>query len=74
MTCKHLTITSKRHAPMEGANPSSSQGPQGWPVCSLGRQPFQEFLFAQTTCEETPEEGPCWWWAKVYPSQPDTAF
>jgi hypothetical protein len=60
MTCKFLS-TSKRIMP-GGTEIGGSPLPYAidMPICKLGRKP--DILFWASKCNETPQEGLCWFW------------
>ncbi len=60
MTCKYLNKTKKRLRAVIGG--SAFPRTREEPICTLGRQPA--IIGWASRCEETSEQGPCWWWLR----------
>jgi len=72
MTCKCLTT--KFVIIPGGSEVGGPITPQSRPMpeCKLRRQP--DDLFWPTKCNETPSDGPCWFWIEEHGSQSDLDF
>ena len=72
MACKYFTTTIKV-AP-GGSQVGGPITPQGItvPICRLGRKP--DTVGWPSQCDETPTNGPCWYWIEEHGSAPDLKF
>jgi hypothetical protein len=62
MSCKHLTQETVTMPPEIGGPPTP--GASSTPACRLGRNP--DIIGWATQCENTPHNGPCWFWITEY--------
>ena len=71
MTCKYLSKRTVLMPPEVGGSPVPSATTE--PACRLGREPG--IIGWAHKCEETPENGPCWYWVEEHgTSTPDRKF
>lgn len=72
MTCKHLTKTTV--IVPGGSEVGGAVTPQGMPmtICAMRRNPGT--IGWQTKCNDTPANGPCWFWIEENGTAPDPQF
>ncbi len=76
MTCKYLKKRLKNILAPEIGGENSANPPMPIVYCQLesSRTPEEGNMFWGTECNNTPYNGPCWFWRKKYPNEPDADF
>ncbi len=70
MACKHLGARLEQQTNEIGGSLVPQYSEES--ICKLRRSPSG--LGWLTKCEETPHNGPCWYWQDVKGSEPDPDF
>jgi hypothetical protein len=72
MACKYLKTTVKVIPGDTEIGDSLFPRGEKWPACKLDRQP--DIIGWATRCDQTAEEGPCWWWVEEHGEIRDPRF